>query len=65
MSSIPTLAWWDLLARLGAAAGLGAAIGIEREPFSRDELDELLDLAAGGIETIRAAQDDAIARDRP
>jgi len=37
----------------------------EREPFSRDELDELLDLAAGGIETIRAAQDDAIARDRP
>lgn len=36
MSSIPTLAWWDLLARLGAAAGLGAAIGIERELRDRE-----------------------------
>jgi ribonuclease PH len=32
----------------------------EREPFSRAELDELLDLAAHGIEQIRAAQDEAI-----
>jgi ribonuclease PH len=32
----------------------------EREPFSRDELDQLLDLAAHGIEQIRAAQDEAI-----
>jgi len=28
----------------------------EREPFSRDLLDQLLDLAAGGIEEIGAAQ---------
>jgi ribonuclease PH len=32
----------------------------EREPFSRAELDELLDLAAHGIEQIRAAQEAAI-----
>ena len=31
----------------------------ERDPFSRDLLDELLDLAAGGIEALTAAQDDA------
>ena len=31
----------------------------ERDPFSRDLLDELLDLAAGGIETLVAAQQDA------
>jgi putative Mg2+ transporter-C (MgtC) family protein len=36
VSSIPTLAWWDLLARLGAAAGLGAAIGFERELRDRE-----------------------------
>ena len=28
----------------------------ERDPFTRDELDELLDLAAGGIERLAAAQ---------
>jgi ribonuclease PH len=33
----------------------------ERDPFSRELLDELLDLAAGGIEQIAAAQDEAIA----
>ena len=32
----------------------------EREPFTRDELDLMLDLAGGGIETIMAAQDDAV-----
>jgi ribonuclease PH len=37
----------------------------EREPFSREELDALLDLATGGIEQIRVAQDEAIARPRP
>jgi ribonuclease PH len=34
----------------------------EREPFTRDELDGLLDLAAGGIEEIVAAQDEAAER---
>jgi ribonuclease PH len=33
----------------------------ERNPFSRDLLDELLDLAAGGIEELTAAQLDAVA----
>jgi ribonuclease PH len=33
----------------------------EREPFSRELLDDLLDLAAGGIEQIAGAQDEAIA----
>jgi ribonuclease PH len=32
----------------------------ERDPFSRELLDELLDIATGGIETIGAAQQDAI-----
>jgi ribonuclease PH len=31
----------------------------EQEPFSRERLDEMLDLAAGGIEQISAAQEDA------
>jgi ribonuclease PH len=31
----------------------------ERDPFSRELLDELLDLAAGGIEQISAAQEEA------
>ena len=35
----------------------------EREPFSRDELDAMLDLAAGGIEQIVAAQDVAAGSD--
>jgi ribonuclease PH len=33
----------------------------ERDPFSRELLDELLDLAAGGVTELRTAQDDAIA----
>jgi len=36
----------------------------EREPFTRDELDGLLDLAAGGIEEIVAAQNEAVAAER-
>ena len=36
----------------------------EREPFTRDELDGLLDLAAGGVEEIVAAQDEAVAAER-
>ena len=36
----------------------------ERDPFSRELLDELLDLAAGGIEELTAAQLDAAAAPR-
>ena len=36
----------------------------EQDPFSRERLDELLDLAAGGIEEIAVAQEAAIAADR-
>jgi ribonuclease PH len=37
----------------------------EREPFSRDELDALLDLAAVGIEELAAAQRAAADLPRP
>jgi ribonuclease PH len=37
----------------------------ERTPLSRAHLDELLGLAQGGIERLRAAQDQAIAAGRP
>jgi ribonuclease PH len=37
----------------------------EGDPFSRELLDALLDLAAGGIETLAAAQTDAAALPRP
>jgi ribonuclease PH len=33
----------------------------ERTPFTRASLDELLELAAGGIEEIAAAQEEAVA----
>jgi ribonuclease PH len=33
----------------------------EREPFTREELDAMLDFAAGGIDEIVAAQNDAVA----
>ncbi len=36
----------------------------ERDPFSRELLDQLLDLAASGCEEIVAAQNDAIAAER-
>jgi ribonuclease PH len=36
----------------------------ERDPFSRELLDDLLDLAAGGIDQIVAAQDEAVAVSR-
>jgi len=36
----------------------------EREPFTRDELDVMIDLGAAGIEEIMAAQDDAVAAER-
>jgi len=36
----------------------------ERDPFSRELLDELLDLAAGGVEEIAAAQAEAVAAPR-
>jgi ribonuclease PH len=37
----------------------------ERDPFSRELLDRLLDLASGGIETLTAAQREAAATPRP
>jgi putative Mg2+ transporter-C (MgtC) family protein len=33
---MPDLAWWEILARLAAAAALGSAIGIERELRERE-----------------------------
>jgi ribonuclease PH len=36
----------------------------EREPFSRDELDQLIDLAAAGIEQIGVAQAEAVQAER-
>jgi ribonuclease PH len=36
----------------------------EREPFTRKELDAMIDLGAAGIEEIMAAQNDAIAAER-
>jgi ribonuclease PH len=36
----------------------------EREPFTRDEFDLMIDLGAAGIEEIMAAQDDAVAAER-
>ena len=33
----------------------------EQEPFTRERLDELLELAAGGIEELAAAQEEAVA----
>ena len=36
----------------------------ERDPFSRELLDDLLDLASGGIEEIMVAQNEAIAAER-
>ncbi len=36
----------------------------ERDPFTRELLDDLLDLASGGIEEIMVAQNDAIAAER-
>jgi len=37
----------------------------ERDPFTRELLGELLDLAAGGVAELRAAQDEAIAWQPP
>ena len=36
----------------------------EREPFTREELDAMIDLGAAGIEEIMAAQNDAVAAER-
>jgi ribonuclease PH len=49
--------------------GSGALVEVqataERDPFSRELLDELLDLASGGVEELTAAQHDAAAAPRP
>jgi ribonuclease PH len=48
--------------------GEGALVEVqataEKTPFSRAGLDDLLELAAGGIEQLSAAQDEAVAADR-
>lgn len=44
----------------GAGTLIEVQATAEREPFSRESLDELLDLAAAGIEEITAAQQDAL-----
>ena len=48
--------------------GEGALVEVqataERDPFSRELLDQLLDLAAGGIEDLTVAQDAAVAAPR-
>src|SRR5262249_29680147 len=36
LSAVPTLSWWEDLARLGLAAALGGAIGFERELRDRE-----------------------------
>jgi putative Mg2+ transporter-C (MgtC) family protein len=36
LSAVPTLSWWEDLARLALAAGLGGAIGFERELRDRE-----------------------------
>ena len=56
VSEIPSLGGWDALLRLALAGVLGAAVGFERE-----RLDELLDLAAAGIEDLQRFQEEAIA----
>ena len=50
----------DAAARLSPAGGVDARATAERVTFSRERLDELLDLASGGIEQITAAQQDAL-----
>jgi ribonuclease PH len=45
----------------GASALVEVQATAERTPFTRARLDELLELAASGIEEIAAAQEDAVA----
>jgi len=45
----------------GAAELVEVQATAERTPFTREQLDELLELAAAGIEEIGAAQEDAVA----
>jgi ribonuclease PH len=48
----------------GDAALVEVQATAERTPFTRTSLDELLELAAGGIEELVAAQDEAVAATR-
>jgi ribonuclease PH len=48
----------------GEAALVEVQATAERTPFSRAHLDELLELAAGGIEELAAAQEEAVATAR-
>jgi ribonuclease PH len=48
----------------GAGALVEVQATAERDPFSRELLDGLLDLASGGVEELTAAQHDAVAAPR-
>ncbi|HYX88302.1 MAG TPA: hypothetical protein VE753_02945, partial [Gaiellaceae bacterium] len=48
----------------GAGALVEVQATAEQTPFSRAALDELLELAAAGIEELAAAQDEAVAAAR-
>jgi ribonuclease PH len=48
----------------GDAALVEVQATAERTPFSRASLDELLELAASGIERLAGAQDEAVAAAR-
>ena len=48
----------------GAGALVEVQATAEKTPFTRESLDELLELAANGIEELASAQDEAVAADR-
>ena len=47
----------------GAGELVEVQITAEKKPFTRSQLDELLDLAKGGIEELISLQKDALGRD--
>ena len=48
----------------GLSSRLGTFVA-ERDPFARETLDELLELAAAGIDEIAKLQAEAVARELP
>ena len=61
---LTTAATLWVVAAIGLATGAGLLVEVqataERAPFAREQLDELLDLGAAGIATIREAQELAL-----